>query len=311
MARRNNRGRKVNGILLLDKPIGLTSNAALQKVKRLYDAQKAGHTGSLDPLATGVLPLCFGEATKFSQFLLDANKRYVTAITLGISTTTGDAEGEVLQTQTVTGFESEFLEQTLNQFRGEIEQIPSMYSAIKVNGQPLYKLARQGIEIERKSRTVNILELNVVENVGPRLVLDIHCTKGTYIRSLAEDLGKILGCGAHVSELRRVASGPFELNSTLSIESLEKLLESDGLAGLDALLLSPALAVQAWPKVELSDIGASYLKQGQPVQIAQAPASGWVRLFSESSGEGDAGFIGVGEIIEDGRVAPRRLVATQ
>jgi len=199
--------REINGILILDKGIGKSSNGALQEVKRLYNAKKAGHTGSLDPLATGVLPLCFGEATKFSQFLLDANKRYVTTIKLGVVTTTGDAEGEIVEEVATQGFSTEELESALEKFRGEIEQIPSMFSAIKVNGQPLYKLARQGIEIERKSRVVTIFELNLVENNGDELILDVSCSKGTYIRTLAEDLGKVLGCGAHVIALRRTQSG--------------------------------------------------------------------------------------------------------
>ena len=310
MGRRNNKGRKVNGILLLDKSIGLSSNAALQKVKRLFDAQKAGHTGSLDPLATGVLPLCFGEATKFSQFLLDANKKYVATVTLGTTTTTGDAEGEILERIAVDRYSDETLETALDQFRGDIEQVPSMYSAIKVNGQPLYKLARRGIEIERKSRNITILNLDLVENQGTDLVLDIHCTKGTYVRTLAEDLGKVLGCGAHISALRRTGSGPFKIEQTTTFEQLEEIYAGTGLTGLDDLLLSPATAVQDWPRVELTELGVSYIKQGQPVQIAKAPTAGWVRIFSESSDQDEEHFIGVGEIVEDGRVAPRKLVAT-
>ena len=206
MAKRSRARRDVNGILVLDKPIGLSSNAALQEAKRLFYAKKAGHTGSLDPLATGVLPLCFGEATKFSQFLLDANKRYQATVTLGVATSTGDYEGEVIEEKAVDRFNDQELEAALDQFRGEISQIPSMYSALKVNGQPLYKLARQGIEIERKARQVTIFNLELLENPGVELVLDIHCSKGTYIRTLAEDLGKVLGCGAHVSSLRRNCS---------------------------------------------------------------------------------------------------------
>lgn len=312
--RRNNKGRIVNGILVLDKPIGCSSNAALQTVKRLFNAQKAGHTGSLDPLATGVLPLCFGEATKFSQFLLEANKRYVTTIQLGVTTTTGDAEGDVLEEQLVDGYTDAELEAVLQGFRGEISQIPSMYSAIKVNGQPLYKLARQGIEVERKSRQVTILSLELVENNGSNLVLDIHCTKGTYVRTLAEDIGKVLGCGAHVIALRRTCSGPFDIAQAITVTELEEMGSEQGFSALDGQLFSPALAVADWPRVELTELGVAYFKQGQPVQIPKAPLNGWVRIFSESTGNDETndldGFIGVGEIMEDGRVAPRRLVAT-
>ena len=306
MTKRGNKRRNVSGILVLDKPIGLSSNAALQQAKHLFNANKAGHTGSLDPLATGVLPLCFGEATKFSQFLLDADKRYQATVTLGVSTKTGDAEGEILQEICVDGFSETELEAALDQFRGEIEQIPSMYSAIKVNGQPLYKLARQGIEIERKSRLVTIYQMVLVENLGNKLVIDILCSKGTYIRTLAEDLGKVLGCGAHISALRRTRSGPFSIEQAVTLDKLLEIKETEGFLCLDKGLKSPAEAVPDWPRVELSEITASYLKQGQPVQIAKAPTTGWVRIFSE----GEDGFIGVGEIIEDGRVAPRRLVAT-
>lgn len=302
--------RPVHGILVLDKPLGVSSNGALQRVKNLFCAKKAGHTGSLDPLASGVLPLCFGEATKFSQYLLDADKRYSTVIRLGQTTATGDAEGEVLEHRPVPELTETKLEDVLSQFRGKIEQIPSMYSAIKVNGQPLYKLARQGIEIERKSRTVEILELTLREFTAESLTLDIHCTKGTYVRTLAEDIGKVLGCGAHVTDLRRTASGPFELAESVTIERLEEMLEADGQSRLDDCLLSPAAAVPDWPSVELTEISASYLKQGQPVQIAKAPTTGWVRIFSESPSSDAEAFIGVGEIMEDGRIAPRRLVAT-
>lgn len=298
--------RVVNGILVLDKPLHVSSNGALQRVKHLFTAKKAGHTGSLDPLASGVLPLCFGEATKFSQFLLDAEKHYATVIQLGVSTATGDAEGDVIETKPVPALTEASLEEVLEQFRGSIEQIPSMYSAIKVNGQPLYKLARQGIEIERKSRTVEILALVLQGFTENTLTLDVHCTKGTYVRTLAEDIGKVLGCGAHVVELRRTASGPFNLAQSVTIETLEQVLEQKGKEGLDEYLLSPAAAVPDWPSVELTEISASYLKQGQPVQIAKAPTTGWVRIFSESE---DEAFIGVGEVMEDGRIAPRRLVA--
>ena len=315
MARRSRRGRAVNGILLLDKPVGMTSNGALQEAKMLFSAAKAGHTGSLDPLATGVLPLCFGEATKFSQFLLDANKRYLTRIRLGVVTTTGDADGEMLRTAEVPEISTGDLEVILDKFRGEISQVPSMYSAIKVNGQPLYKLARQGIEIERKSRQVTIFKMDLISQAHAEIVLDISCSKGTYVRSIAEDIGEAIGCGAHVIALQRLESGPFGIEDTYSMEALRQLRESGGMNALDKMLLPESSAVEGWPAVELTELTASYLKQGQPVQIPNAPTEGWVRIFSESGGarEGRVGehFLGVGEILEDGRIAPRRLVVMQ
>ncbi len=304
----------MNGILLLDKPAGMTSNGALQKARKVFEAAKAGHTGSLDPLATGVLPLCFGEATKFSQFLLDANKRYLTTVRLGVKTTTGDADGEVVESKDVPEYSGERIESVLGEFRGEISQTPSMYSALKVNGKPLYKLARQGIEIERKSRTVFVYELELVEHSREELVLDILCSKGTYIRSLAEDIGSMLGCGAHVAALKRLSSGPFGIEETSTLAELEQLREEKGFEALDAKLLPASAAVEDWPSVELSALTASYLRQGQPVQISNAPTEGWVRIFSESDDTDgmvvgtDDTFIGVGEILEDGRIAPRRLV---
>lgn len=307
MSRRGRKGRNISGILLLDKPAGITSNTALQIVKRLFDACKAGHTGSLDPLATGVLPLCFGEATKFSQFLLDADKRYQATFKLGVITDSGDADGKVLETRAVPEISDSELESVLENYRGEISQIPSMFSALKVNGQPLYKLARQGIEIERKSRQVTIHELGVLERHQDKITVDVHCTKGTYVRTLAEDIGLELGCGAHVVELRRLAAGPYTVDEAVSMEQLEALAEDK--AQLDARLQPVSSAVQDWPQVELTEVTASYIRQGQPVQIANAPTTGWVSIFSESNDPNEE-FIGVGEVTDDGRIAPRRLVVT-
>ena len=296
--------RDVDGFLLLDKSPGFTSNASLQKVKKIYSVAKAGHTGSLDPLATGVLPLCFGQATKFSQFLLEANKRYVATIVLGTTTETGDADGRVLaQTKVPHINDINFI---LEQFRGEITQTPSMYSALKLGGQPLYKLARAGIEVERKQRKVRIFKLDLVKHIDEEVVLDICCSKGTYIRSLAEDIGSVIGCGAHVSGLRRIRSGPYTIDQTITTDRLE-WLRDDGYDALDKLLLPISSALEQWPVVELEDITASYFRQGQPVQVAKSPLKGWVRVYSEAREED--GFIGVGEILEDGRVAPKRLVA--
>ena len=307
MGRRGRKGRNISGILLLDKPAGITSNTALQIVKRLFDACKAGHTGSLDPLATGVLPLCFGEATKFSQFLLDADKRYQATFKLGVITDSGDADGKVLETRSVPEISDLKLESVLENYRGKISQIPSMFSALKVNGQPLYKLARQGIEIERKSRLVTIHELRVLERHQDKITVDVRCTKGTYVRTLAEDIGLELGCGAHVVELRRLAAGPYTVDETVSMEQLEVLAKDK--AQLDARLQPVSSAVQDWPQVELTEVTASYIRQGQPVQIANAPTTGWVSIFSES-GVPNEEFIGVGEVMDDGRIAPRRLVVT-
>ena len=299
--------RKINGVLILDKPIGLTSNAALQVAKRVFEAAKAGHTGSLDPLATGVLPLCFGEATKFSQYLLDADKRYLATFTLGVATNTGDAEGEIISTAAVPVLEMSALDRVLDQFRGKIQQTPSMFSALKVNGQPLYKLARQGIEIERKSREVSIFKYEILRLEENLVEVDIVCSKGTYVRSLAEDLGKVLGCGAHVSALRRIQSGPYEESRAISLDKLEELKEEGGLDALDELLLPVESSIENWPSVQLTELTAAYFKQGQAVQVAKAPANGWVRIFSESDLKGPV-FLGVGEILEDGKVTPRKLV---
>ena len=302
MGRRRAKGRDVNGILLLDKPSGITSNAALQQVKRLYFARKAGHTGSLDPLASGVLPICMGEATKVSAFLLDADKRYRVRCQLGVRTATGDAEGEILASRAVVRYSRAQLESVLEQFRGSIEQIPPMYSALKHQGQRLYKLARQGVEVERQPRPVEIYALLLTGQGDDWIDIDVHCSKGTYVRTLVEDIGERLGCGAHVSELRRTGVGPYDETGLVTITALEELKQSD-LAAMDRLLLPIESALTQWPGVELSNDAAFYLQQGQPVLVPRAPTSGWVRLY-----ERDHTFLGMGEILDDGRVAPRRLM---
>jgi tRNA pseudouridine55 synthase len=305
---RQRRGRPINGILILDKPKGVSSNQALQSVKRLYFAAKAGHTGSLDPLATGVLPLCFGEATKFSQYLLDADKSYESTFVLGVATATGDAEGEVLATQSAAEITQTEIEQALEAFRGQIEQVPSMYSALKHNGQPLYKLARQGKEVEREPRTVVVKTLELRDfRPGEQAEIDVYieCTKGTYVRSIAEDLGAALGCGAHVSALRRTQAGPFGIESSVTFSALEALKSNDQLAEMDEFLLPSDTALGAMPLVQLTESGGFYIRQGQPVQVPNAPCNGMVRVALET-GE----FLGVGEILDDGRVAPRRLIVT-
>jgi len=303
---RQRRGRRVDGILVLDKPPGVSSNQALQMAKRLYGAAKAGHTGSLDPLATGVLPLCFGEATKFSQFLLDADKAYESTLVLGTATATGDAEGQVLRTVDASALREADVAAALGAFRGEIEQIPSMYSAIKHQGQPLYKLARQGLEVERKARTVVIKVLELRDFRGgaqPEVDIYLECTKGTYVRSVAEDLGHALGCGAHVAKLRRTRAGPFGIEDSVTMSTLEALKGNECLAEMDALLLPADSALNSLPLVRLSTSGGFYLRQGQPVLVPNAPKNGTLRLYST-----DQRFLGIGEVLDDGRVAPRRLV---
>jgi tRNA pseudouridine55 synthase len=301
--RRHPNLRTVNGILLLDKPAGLTSNAALQAVKKLYRARKAGHTGSLDPLATGLLPICFGEATKISGFLLDADKHYRVQCRLGVRTTTGDAEGEVVERRPVEGITADALHEVIAGFRGDIEQVPPMYSALKHKGERLYNLARQGVEVEREPRTVTIHALELLDFEADHAELRVHCSKGTYVRTLVEDIGAALGCGAHVYGLRRLGVGPFDESAMHDMESLEALA-AEGYAALDRLLLPVEAGLAQWPIVKLSGDAAFYLRQGQPVLVPQAPTQGWVRLY-----EGERQFIGMGEILDDGRVAPRRLMA--
>jgi len=306
--RRKNRGRNISGILVIDKEPGLSSNDVVQFAKRLFGARKVGHTGSLDPLATGVLPLCFGEATKFSQYLLASDKVYLARIKLGVATASGDAEGEIIAEKPVPEISDEQLEQALDAFRGEISQIPSMFSALKHKGQPLYKLARQGIEVEREPRQVTVFSNELIERTEDTLLLKIHCSKGTYVRSIAEDLGEALGCGGHVIELRRLQAGPFAEADLVSVAQLEQAKE-DG--RLDDFLQPVASAVAQWPEVQLSANSSFYIRQGQPVQVAHAPTEGWVRLTEETGSETQGAFIGVGEIMDDGRVAPRRLVVNQ
>jgi tRNA pseudouridine55 synthase len=301
---KRHRGREVNGILLLDKPPGITSNGALQVVKRMFSAAKAGHTGSLDPLATGMLPICFGEATKFSQFLLDADKSYLVTGKLGVVTDSGDADGEVLRRSPVS-IDAATVTAALMEFVGEIEQTPSMFSAIKHNGQPLYKLARQGIEVERKVRRVTIHRITVLDVRADEVDFEVACTKGTYVRSLVEDLGEKLGCGGHVQSLRRLSAGPYPAERMLTLDQLGALKEQGGFEAIDEQLLPLSTAVADWPAVELGDNAAHYLLQGQSVMASNRPRDGWVTLIQASTGR----FLGVGEILEDGRIAPRRLVA--
>ncbi len=294
--------RKVDGILILDKPLGLSSNGALQKVRWLLNAEKAGHTGSLDPLATGVLPLCFGEATKFSQYLLDADKGYETLMQLGLTTTTADAEGEVLLRREVTVGRAD-IEAKLPQFRGPIQQVPPMYSALKRDGQPLYKLARAGEVVEREPRSVTIARLELLACEGEQARLAVDCSKGTYIRTLVEDLGESLGCGAYVAELRRTQAGPFNLAQSVSLETLEQLHAEGGPEAIDSFLMPPDSGLEHWPLVHMTEHSAFYWLRGQPVRAVDGPAFGWVRVQDH-----EQRFIGIGEVTDDGRIAPRRLI---
>jgi tRNA pseudouridine55 synthase len=304
--RSNKRYRNVNGILLVDKPEGQTSNDTLQKCKRIYVAAKAGHTGSLDPLASGMLPICFGEATKFSQFLLDADKQYEVVGKLGVTTTTDDAEGDIISTQ-LPDIKISQVEQALTKFRGEIKQIPSMYSALKHQGTPLYKLARQGLSVAREARTVKIYSLQLLDFQQDLLKLYIKCSKGTYIRTIIADIGCELGCGAHVIKLRRTSVGGYSEQQMVKFAHLVELAEQNDLPGLDKLLLPIEDVLLDYPTILLTDAMQYYILQGQAVMVPNAPTSGWVKLKNKLSGT----FLGVGEVTEDGKIAPRRLVSTQ
>ncbi len=303
MARRK-KGRAISGILLLDKPLGYSSNGALQRAKWLYQAQKAGHTGALDPLASGMLPICLGEATKFSSYLLDADKCYTATCKLGITTTTGDREGEVVQQRPVAVYDSARMGQLLERFSGEIEQIPPMHSALKHNGQPLYKLARKGQEIERKSRRVMISSLEILCYQDDELEIRVHCSKGTYIRTLAEDIGEFLGCGAHLTALRREWVAGFKDHPMVSLELVEQLAEQ-GHEKLDELLLPMETALNDFPQVELSADASFYICRGQQVYVPNSPSSGLLRLYSHENA-----FLGLGEVQSDGMIAPKRLISS-
>ncbi|HKS32243.1 MAG TPA: tRNA pseudouridine(55) synthase TruB [Enterobacteriaceae bacterium] len=309
MSRPRRRGRDVHGVLLLDKQQGVSSNDVLQKVKRLYNANRAGHTGALDPLATGMLPVCLGEATKFSQYLLDSDKRYSVIARLGQRTDTSDADGQVVEERPVA-FSAQELAAALDGFRGETQQVPSMYSALKYQGKKLYEYARQGIEVPREARPITVYELLFIRHEGDELELEIHCSKGTYIRTIIDDLGEKLGCGAHVIYLRRLAVSRYPVERMVTLEQLIALVEQAEQQGipaadlLDPLLMPMDSPASDFPIVNIPTVTAAYFKQGQPVRAAQAPQQGLVRV---TEGE-EAAFIGMGEIDDEGRVAPRRLV---
>ena len=304
MGKRRSKGRNINGIVVLDKARGLSSNGVLQEVKRLYDANKAGHTGSLDPLATGVLPLCFGEATKVSQFLLNSDKKYRARVKLGIRTDSGDSEGRVIDSRSEFVVNRKDVEKALRNFAGEIDQIPPMHSALKVNGVPLYKLARKGETIEREPRRITIYSIELTEFAADELELEIACSKGTYIRTIADDLGQLLGCGAHIIALRRTQAGVFTEQDCVSVETLRAEKEASGFDQLDQHLIPMDEAVAHLPEVILPGITASHIKNGQAVLVRHLPEEGLVRLYEEEQ------FIGIGCIDDDGMVAPKRLIVS-
>lgn len=307
---RKNKGRDVSGIIVINKPPGLTSNQVLQRVKRLYNARKAGHTGALDPLATGALPVCLGEATKFSQLLLESDKAYDTTATLGEVRSTGDAEGEVVQRAEVPPLSSDGIEAVLATFRGDVEQVPPMFSALKLNGRPLYELARQGMSeaemqavAEKKRRVIHIFELALNDWQPAALELSVRCSKGTYIRTLVEDIGQALGCGAYVSRLHRTACGPYHSGQMITLEELEAVA-AQGDAALDELLLPMETAVPHWPQVNLSLHEGRKMLQGQTVStgLADSPS---VQLWAVDSGVRQ--LIGIGRI-ENGQIRAQRLL---
>ena len=302
-------GRNVHGIVLLDKRLGVSSNKALQEVRHLFNANKAGHTGSLDPLATGLLPLCFGEATKVSALMLDDNKRYHVVIQLGVTTDTGDAEGRVIETRPVPDLSMEEIHACLQQFMGEIDQIPPMYSALKHNGKKLYELAREGITIDRKARQIKIFELKLLSGSQAgawepdRLTLEVFCSKGTYIRSLAEDIGRCLGCGGTVQALRRLEAGLFNIEQAKTIEQLTAMSEQE----LSQCLIDVDKPLESLPCTHLSDEQAIAIKYGQSINFNGTPGripglrQGTVRMYH------GAVFLGLGEMGLDGKIAPKKL----
>lgn len=292
--------RAIDGVLLLDKPLGLSSNQALQQVKRLYQAAKAGHTGSLDPLATGLLPICLGEATKFSHFLLDADKSYRALVKLGSTTTTGDAEGEVLERFELT-VTQEDVQCVIKQFIGPIEQVPPMYSALKYQGKALYEYARDGVDIPRVARSVTIFDIELLsfDVANQQFEMNVLCSKGTYIRTLAEDIGHALGCGAHLAGLRRLSTAHFKLEDALTIEQLEQM----SVEQRDNVLLPADSSIIDLPLVELDDDSAYYLLRGQSVWKSGVNITGLFRIYRP-----DGQFLGLGELDADGKVAPKRLL---
>ncbi len=299
MARRG-KGRNISGVLLLNKPKGISSNRALQRVRAMLNASKAGHTGNLDPMATGLLPLCFGEATKFSSYLLDADKAYIATARLGQVSDTGDAEGTIIQERPVPELNEAQIKEAMARFLGDIEQVPPMYSALKQNGQPLYKLAREGKTVERKARSVTIFDLELIEWNAPDLTFSVRCSKGTYVRTLAEDIGETLGCGAHLVMLHRTHTGGFTRDEMLEFDRLQA--ERDLEQSLDGYLLDTDILVAHFPKKDLSAEETARILHGQDIPCDQVYADK-VRLYDDQGR-----FIGLAESAEAGRLQPKRLV---
>ncbi|MFO7908566.1 MAG: tRNA pseudouridine(55) synthase TruB [Halomonas sp.] len=302
MARRR-RGLPVNGVLLLDKPKGMSSNHALQRVRRLLEAQKAGHTGTLDPMATGLLPICLGEATKFSAHLLEADKVYRTRVELGVITDSGDAEGAVIERREVPELTAEQVERALSRFRGEIEQVPPMYSALKYQGKKLYELAREGRHVERAARRINVYDARLLSLDDRAFELEVSCSKGTYIRTLAEDIGLVLGCGAHISALRRLKTGPFGADTMWTLDALEQL---DDQAAREAQLMPVDVLVEHLPFQVVDEQAYQRLSHGQSAQLETSAftPNTLMRLYHASV------FIGLGVVKGDNEVAPKRLLSS-
>lgn len=314
---RKRKGRAINGILLLNKGLGLSSNHALQQVKRMFNAAKAGHTGALDPLATGMLPICLGEATKFSQFLLDTDKTYQVTAKLGVRTTTSDADGEVVETHPVNVSQSQLIA-ACEQFKGPIKQVPSMFSALKHQGKPLYFYARQGIDIPREARDITIFSLSIDRFEEDEVDMTVHSSKGTYIRSLVDDLGQVLGCGAYVSKLHRTQVTDYPVEKMMTMESLQALrneidnetadlLDDETFSAMDQLLMPMDSAVKTLDSVEIDQIAESFFRNGNPVNYigsAEYPEDTLIRVYSKDSGL----FLGVGFIDNDAKIAPKRSV---
>lgn len=290
--------REIDGVFLLDKPLGFSSNQALKKIQWLFNAKKAGHTGTLDPMASGLLPICLGEATKFSHRLLDANKSYIAIIHLGVTTSTGDQEGEVVSEKKVALNEAQ-LKDTLKKFIGDMTQIPPMYSALKFAGKPLYEYAREGIEIERKSRLIKIYDIKLISIEESIITIEVDCSKGTYIRTLAEDIGETLGCGAHLKGLTRIQTRNFKLSDALTIEALEAM----SMPSREKVLLPTDALLEGLSSIKLTMAQTEAIKKGQSIDFISENDKE-VRLYS-ASGQ----FVGVGQSDLQGRLFPKRLIA--
>ncbi len=303
MARRSRKGRDVTGIVVIDKPSGASSNQVLQQVKRLFNAKKAGHTGALDPLATGVLPICLGEATKVSAYLLESDKRYEVTCQLGIETDTGDSEGQIISQSSVPELDTATLTTTLDRFTGPQRQVPPMYSALKFQGQPLYKLARQGIDVDRKARNITIYDIQLLDLNKETFRLSVSCSKGTYIRTLIEDIGRALGCGGHVTALRRTQAAMYKIEQAHTLEVLQHAATT-GQARLDACLISVEEALPDWPAIYVTEMQETALRHGQVISTQAQYKQEQVRLFSPNNT-----LIGLGRMTPQQKIYPKRIFA--